>query len=102
MDVRVSLPNSKGLLYWSFMAKELEVLWKKLSFREEEADDVELGSGSTKVVIERGKFCAVLKVFTNRSVSLDALRKNLSMMWKLKKEMKLSEIEEDLFLVESY
>ena len=100
MDVRVSLPNSKGLLYWSLMAEELEVLWKKLSFTEEEADDVELGSGSTKVAIERGKFCAVLKVLTNRSISLDALRKNLRMMWKLKKEMKLSEIEEDLFLVE--
>ena len=82
------------------MAEELEVLWKKLSFTEEETDDVELGSGSTKATIERGKFCAVLKVLTNRSVSLDALRKNLRMMWKLKKEMKLSEIEEDLFLVE--
>ncbi|XP_030941471.1 uncharacterized protein At4g02000-like [Quercus lobata] len=82
------------------MAEELEVLWKKLSFTEEEADDVELGSGSTKVAIERGRFCAVLKVLTNKSVSLDALRKNLRMMWKLKKEMKLSEIEEDLFLVE--
>ena len=58
MDVRVSLPNSKGLLYWSFMAEELEVLWKKLSFTEEEVDDVELGSGNTKVAIERGKYCA--------------------------------------------
>ena len=82
------------------MAEELEVLWKKLSFTEEETDDVELGSGSTKAAIERGRFCAVLKVLTSRSVSLDALRKNLRMMWKLKKEMKMSEIEEDLFLVE--
>ena len=82
------------------MAEELEVLWKKLSFTEEEVDDVELGSGNTKVAIERGKYCAVLKVLTHRSISLDALRKNLRMMWKLKKEMQLLEIEEDLFLVE--
>ena len=36
----------------------------------------------------------------NRSISLDAMWKNLRVMWKLKKEMKLSEIEEDFFLVE--
>nr|POE81313.1 hypothetical protein CFP56_61780 [Quercus suber] len=82
------------------MAEELEALWKKLSFTEEEADGVELGSGSTKAALERGKYCAILKVLTHRSVSLDALRKNLRMMWKLKKEMHLSEVEEDLFLVE--
>ena len=40
------------------MAEELEVLWKKLSFTEEEVDDVELGSGNTKVATERGKYCA--------------------------------------------
>ena len=43
------------------MAEELEELWKKLSFIEEEADDVELGSGSTKAEIEKGKNCAVLR-----------------------------------------
>nr|POF06363.1 hypothetical protein CFP56_59426 [Quercus suber] len=82
------------------MAEELEELWKKLSFTEEEVDDVELGRGSTKAAIERGKYYAVLKVLTHRSISLDALRKNLRMVRKLKKEMQFSEIEEDLFLVE--
>ena len=82
------------------MAEELEELWKKLSFTEEEADDVELRSGSTKAAIEKGKNCAVLKVLTHRSISLDALRKNLRMMWKPKKGVYLSEIEEDIFLVE--
>nr|POE67627.1 hypothetical protein CFP56_26850 [Quercus suber] len=37
------------------MVEELEELWKKLSFTEEEIDDVELRSGSTKVAIVRGK-----------------------------------------------
>ena len=82
------------------MAEELEELWKKLSSTEEKADDVELGSGSTKAAIEKGKFCAVLKVLTHRSICLDALRKNLRMMWKPKKGVYLSEIEEDIFLVE--
>ncbi|XP_075663370.1 uncharacterized protein At4g02000-like [Castanea sativa] len=81
------------------MVEELEELWKKLSFTEEEVN-VELGSRSTTTAIERGKYCVVLKVLTNRSISLDALRKNLRMMWKPKKEMQLSEIEEDLFLAE--
>ena len=82
------------------MAEELEELWKKLSFTEEEVDDVELGSVSTKAAIERRKNCAVLKVLTHRSISLDALRKNLRMMWKPKKGVQLSEIEDDIFLVE--
>ena len=82
------------------MVDELEELWKKLSFTEEEFEAVELGSGSTKAAIERGKNCTVLKVLTNRSISLDALRKNLRMMWKPKKGVQLSEIEEDIFSVE--
>ena len=82
------------------MAEELEELWKKLSFTKEEVDDVELGSVSTKAAIERRKNCAVLKVLTHRSISLDALRKNLRMMWKPKKGVQLSEIEDDIFLVE--
>lgn len=82
------------------MAEELEELWKKLSFTEEEIDDMELRSGSTKAIIAGGKMCAVLKVLTQRSISLEALRKNVRMMWKPKKGVQLSEIEEDIFLVE--
>lgn len=82
------------------MAEELKELWKKLSFTEEEVDDVKLGSGSMKAAIERGKNCAVLKVLTHKNISLDALRKNLRMMWKPKKGVQLFEIEEDIFLVE--
>ncbi|XP_075640627.1 uncharacterized protein At4g02000-like [Castanea sativa] len=82
------------------MAEELEELWKKLSFTEEEAEDIELGSGSTRVAIKRGKNCVVLKVLSHRSISLDTLRKSLRMMWKLNKGMQMFEIEEDLFLVE--
>ncbi|XP_050262675.1 uncharacterized protein LOC126707121 [Quercus robur] len=82
------------------MVEELEELWKKLSFTEEEDEGIELGSGSTKVAKERGKNCAVLKVLTQRSISVDALRKNMRMMWKLNKGVQISEIEEDLFLVE--
>ena len=82
------------------MAKELEELRKKLSFIEEEDEDIELGSGSTKATKERGKNCAVLKVLSHRSISLDSLRKNMRMMWKLNKGVQISKIEEDLFVVE--
>ena len=82
------------------MAEELEELWRKLSFTEEEDKSIELGSSSTKVARELGKNCDVLKILSHRSISLDALRKNMRMLWKPNKGVQISEIEEDLFLVE--
>lgn len=77
------------------MVEELEELWTKLSFTEEEVEDVD-----ARATIKRGKNCVVLKDLSHRSISLDTLRKNLRMTWKLNKGMQMSEIEEDLFLVE--
>ena len=82
------------------MSKELEVLWKKLSFTKEEDEGIELGSSSTKVAKEIGKNCVVMKIMTHRSISLDALRKNLRMLWKTNKGVNISKLEADLFLVE--
>nr|POE50578.1 hypothetical protein CFP56_00040 [Quercus suber] len=82
------------------MAEELEELWRKLSFTEEEDEDIDLGSNSTKAVKDIGKFCAVLKVISHRTISVKAIRKNLRMIWKPNKGVEINELEEDLFLVE--
>ena len=82
------------------MAEELQELWSKLSFTEEEDEGISLGSNSTKVARDRGRFCVVLKILSHRSVNVEALRKNLNMLWKPSKSVKFSELEEDLFLVE--
>ena len=37
------------------MAEELEELWRKLSFTEEEDEDIELGSNGTKATKDIGK-----------------------------------------------
>ena len=42
---------------YSSMADELEALWSKLSFTEEEGEDIALGSNSTKAAREIGKNC---------------------------------------------
>ena len=42
----------------------------------------------------------ILKILSHRSVNVEALRKNLNMLWKPRKSIKFSELEEDLFLVE--
>ena len=76
------------------------MLWKKLSFTKEEDKGIELGSNSTKVAKEIGKNYTVMKIMTHRSISLDALRKNLRMLWKTNKGVNISELEADLFLVE--
>jgi len=81
------------------MSKELEELWRKLSFTEEEDEGIELGSSSTKAAKEIGKNYAIMKIMTHRSISLDALRKNLRMLWKTNKGVNIFELEADLFLV---
>ena len=64
------------------MAEELEELWKKLKFTEEEDTRINLDNTSTKAVKVVGKCCALMKIWTQRSINLDALRKNLRMLWK--------------------
>lgn len=64
------------------MVEELEELWKKLTFTEEEDVGIELDSSSTKAAKEVGKCCAVMKILTQRSIIVDALRKNMRMVWK--------------------
>lgn len=82
MDIRhqhrIGVDSERGLQ----MAEELEVLWRKLSFMEEEGEGVELGSNSTKAAKEVGKNCAIMKIMTLRSISLDTPRKKLKMLWK--------------------
>nr|POE57401.1 hypothetical protein CFP56_06001 [Quercus suber] len=82
------------------MAEELEKMWSKLSFTEAEDEDISLGSNCTKAARAIGRNCVVMKVHITRSVSLDALRKNMRMLWKTNKGVQISEIEDDLFLVE--
>ena len=75
-------------------------MWKKLTFTEEEDTGIELDSRSTSVARKVGKYCAVMKILSQRSINVDALRKNLRMLWKPNKGVQISEIEEELFLVE--
>ena len=82
------------------MAEELEESWKKLNFMEEEDTRIDLDSTSTKAAKAVGKCCAIMKIWTQRSINLDALRKNLRMLWKPNKGVQISEVEEEVFLVE--
>nr|POE67505.1 hypothetical protein CFP56_36671 [Quercus suber] len=82
------------------MAKELEILWQKLMVTEQEGKSVNLGRECTRAANERGKNCLVMKVLSRRGVILDALRKNIRMLWKPNKSIRISVIEEEMFLVE--
>lgn len=81
------------------MTTELEELWKKFSFTEEEDKSISLGSNSTKAAKEIGMKCLVMKVLAHRSIALEALRKNLRMLWKLNKGVQITEIDDELHLV---
>jgi len=82
------------------MVEELEELWRKLSFTDEEDEGIALGNSSTRAAKEQGRLCAILKILSHRSISVEALRKNLRMLWKPSKGVNLSELKDDLFLVE--
>ena len=82
------------------MAEELEELWKKLTFTEEEDEGINLNGESTKIAREIGKNCLVMKILTQRSINLEALRKTMRMLWRPNRAVQISEIDEELFLVE--
>ena len=52
------------------MAKELEAMWSKLSFTQEEGEGIELGSNSTRAAKEVGKNCAIMKILTLRCMQI--------------------------------
>ena len=82
------------------MAEELERLWSKLTFTEEEDEGIELDSSCTKKAREIGKNCEIMKILAHKSISIDTLRKNMRMLWKPNKGVQISEVDADLFLVE--
>ena len=82
------------------MAAELEILWRKPTVTDEEEESVTLGRECTRATKERGKNCLVMKVLSRRGVMLDALRKNIRMLWKPNKSIQISVIEEEVYLVE--
>ena len=82
------------------MAEELELFWQKLTVTDEEEVSVNLGKECTRATKERGKNCLVMKVLSRRGIMLDALRKNIRMLWKPNKSIQISVIEEEMYLVE--
>ena len=73
-------PSGEAVLVSITMTIELEELWKKLSFTEEEDNSIALGSNSMEAAKEIGKNCLVMKGLAHRSVALESLRKNLRML----------------------
>ena len=82
------------------MAEELEEFWKKLSFTEVEDESILLGSSTTEAARKIGKNCLVMKVLSHNSINIDALRKNLRMIWKPQKSIQINEVKDELYIVE--
>ncbi|KAL0011377.1 hypothetical protein SO802_006485, partial [Lithocarpus litseifolius] len=65
-----------------------------------EDEGIVLGGDSTKAAKELGENCLVMQILTQRSINIEALRKTMRVAWKPNKSVRISDIEEDLFLVE--
>ena len=75
-------------------------MWKMLSFTEEENESITLGRGTIEAAKVVGKNCLVMKVLSHKYMNIEALRKNMRMLWKLNKGVQVNEIGEELFLAE--
>ena len=82
MQEKGSLPSSEVFEQNLVMAEELETLWQKLSLTKEEDENIVLWSSSTKAAKELVKNYQVMKILSRKNVMLDALQKNLRMIWK--------------------
>ena len=82
------------------MDDELEEMWTKFSLTEEEGESFSLGSSTTEAAKLVGRNCVVMKILTHKWLNIEALRKNLRMIWKPTKGVQINEIGDELFLVE--
>lgn len=82
MQEKSSLPSGEVFEQNLVMAEELETIWQKLSLTKEEDENIVLWSSSTKAAKELVKNYQVMKILSRKSVMLDALQKNLRMIWK--------------------
>ena len=82
MQEKGSLPSGEVFEQNLVMAEELETIWQKLSLTKEEDENIVLWSSSTKAAKELVKNYQVMKILSRKSVMLDALQKNLRMIWK--------------------
>ena len=82
------------------MEDVLEEMWKKLSFTEEEDESITLGRGTIEAAKVVGKNCLLMKVLSHKYINIEALRKNMRMLWKPNKGVQINEIGEELFLAE--
>ena len=82
MQEKSSLPSGEVFEQNLVMAEELETIWQKLSLTKEEDENIVLWSSSTKATKELVKNYQVMKILSRKSVMLDALQKNLRMIWK--------------------
>lgn len=82
MQEKSSLPSGEVFEQNLVMAEELETIWQKLSLTKEEDENIVLWSSSTKAAKELVKNYQVMKILSCKNVMLDALQKNLRMIWK--------------------
>ena len=66
----------------------------------EDGESISLGSSTTEAAKLVGKNGIVMRVLSHTCMNVEALRKNLRMLWKPNKGMQINEIGDDLFLVE--
>ncbi|KAF5445241.1 hypothetical protein F2P56_034307 [Juglans regia] len=82
------------------MAEDITTLWDRLSLTEEESKDVVVKEGDIHATLERGRFCLIGKIITEKRVNRDAFKGTMLKIWKVDTTVNIVDVGFNLFLFE--
>jgi hypothetical protein len=82
------------------MMDELSNLWENLSLAEDEDGELEIQKTEVTEIINRGKFCIIGKLLSERIISKETIKTTFVRWWRLKKTFTFKILGDNLFLIE--
>ncbi|XWS69090.1 hypothetical protein CRYUN_Cryun04dG0149500 [Craigia yunnanensis] len=80
------------------MSDNLENLWSKLSLTEDELIEVVEAKDWIEKAKEIGRNCLIGRLVLNKRVNIEAMKKVLSIVWKISTGMTVKEVGEKMFI----
>jgi hypothetical protein len=80
--------------------EELTTLWGKLSLSEEEGTGMLIQENAMDPMVQRGSYCLVGKLLSDRIIGKDVIKVPLIRIWKTNGRVTFKEVGDNLFLIE--
>jgi hypothetical protein len=82
------------------MVDELSSMWANFSLAEDEDGEIEIQKTEVKGIINRGQFCIIGKLLSERTISKETIKEKLLRWWRIKGSFTFKILGENLFLIE--